>query len=73
MTTDAFEWWSESDDALDEELVFELSTWVLLTAVELQFPTGDTYLFELELYTEADSGNDPFTTLTVRLANDTPV
>ncbi|CAM9670164.1 unnamed protein product [Ascophyllum nodosum] len=64
VTTDAFEWWSESDDALDEELVFELSTWVLLTAVELQFPTGDTYLFELELYTEADSGNDPFTTLT---------
>ena len=70
MTTvrlQGFEWWSESDDALDEELVFELSYWASLTSADLLFPAGDTYLFELDLYTDADDGNDPFMTLTVRL------
>ena len=67
VMTNGFEWWSESDDAIDEELEFELSTWASLTAVGLQFPTGETYLFELHFYTEADGGYNPFTTLTVRL------
>lgn len=63
---DGFEWWSESIDAFDEELVFKLSTWSSLTSVGLQFPTGDTYLFEMHFYTEADGAKDPFTVLTVR-------
>jgi len=66
---DGFEWWSELDDALDAELVFTLSTWSTLTSVGLQFPTGETYQFELHFYTEADGANDPFTTLTVRFLN----
>ncbi|CAM9670498.1 unnamed protein product [Ascophyllum nodosum] len=66
-----FEWWSESDDALDEELVFELSYWASLTSADLLFPAGDTYLFELDLYTDADDGNDPFMTLTGLESEDT--
>ena len=66
---DGFEWWSESDDALDEELGFLLSTWSSLTSVGLQFPTGETYQFDLHFYTEADGADDPFMTLTVRSSN----
>ena len=61
-----FEWSSESDDALDEELVFKLSYWASLTSADLLFPEGETYLFELDLYTNADGGDDPFMTITVR-------
>ena len=68
---DGFEWWSELEDALDEELVFKLSTWSSLTSVGLQFPTGETYQFDLHFYTEADGADDPFTTLTVRSTNST--
>ena len=69
---DGFEWWSELDDALDAELVFTLSTWSTLTSVGLQFPTGETYQFELHFYTEADGADDPFTTLTVRFLKPVP-
>ena len=70
MVTDGFEWWSQSADAFDEKLKFKFSYWASLTAVRLQFPTGETYLFELHFYT-ADNDGDyiPFTTLTVRLQN----
>ena len=69
VASDGFEWWSESDGALGEELQFVLSTWASLTAVLLQFPTGDTYLFDLRLYTAADGAREPFATLTVSLHN----
>ncbi|CAN0390744.1 unnamed protein product, partial [Ascophyllum nodosum] len=52
VAPDGFEWWSGSDEALGEELHFRLGIWASLTAVLLQFPTGDTYLFDLHLYTE---------------------
>ena len=67
MAPDGFEWWSGSDEALGEDLHFRLGVWASLTAVLLQFPTGDTYLFDLDLYTEADGGREPFTTITVSL------
>ena len=70
MVLNGFEWWSESEEALDEELQFKLSTWASLTAVVLKFPTDKTYLFDLHLYTEADGGDEPFATLTVRPQKD---
>lgn len=60
--TDGFEWGSDSNDAIDLLLYFALSSYATVTAIELQFPVGDTYKFDLEL------GNDigePFQTMTV--------
>ncbi|CAM9952012.1 unnamed protein product [Ascophyllum nodosum] len=71
VAPDGFEWWSGSDEALGEELHFRLGIWAELTAVLLQFPTGDTYLFDLHLFTEADGGREPFTTITGLESEDT--
>lgn len=63
-TTDAFEWGSDSDEALDRWLTFTLNSYATVTAVEMQFPVGDTYLFDLEIYNHEDG--QPFTTISVR-------
>lgn len=74
MTTDSFEWTSDSEEAWDDTLTFSLSTYSALTAVELQFPVGETYLFDLELYDErftfssTPTGDyDPHTTIQVSI------
>eukprot|EP00752_Nemacystus_decipiens_P007213 g6456.t1 len=48
-TTDGFEWSSDSDEAIDRTLGFELGSYALVSAVEMKFPVGDTYKFDLEL------------------------
>ncbi|CAM9695160.1 unnamed protein product [Ectocarpus sp. 6 AP-2014] len=53
-TTDAFEWSSESDEAIDRTLSFVFNSYALMEAVELQFPVGETYKFELTLYDDED-------------------
>ena len=50
MTTDSFEWTSDTEEAWDRKLTFSLSTYSTLNAVELQFATGETYIFDLWLY-----------------------
>ena len=50
MTSDSFEWTSTVEDAWNRKLTFSLSTYSTLNAVELQFPTGETYIFDLWLY-----------------------
>lgn len=72
MTTDRFEWTSDSEEAWDRTLTFSLSTYSSLTAVELQFPAGETYIFDLELYDDRvtfslspTSGYEPHTTIEV--------
>lgn len=60
--TDRFEWSSESDEALDRTLSFVLNSYAVMDAIELQFPTGDTYKFNLEIY---DGDGDPSHTLIV--------
>ena len=44
-------------------MTFDFATYATLSAIELQFPTGDTYKFDLQLYNE---NRDPFATLAVR-------
>ncbi|CAM9648998.1 unnamed protein product [Ascophyllum nodosum] len=50
VTTDSFEWTSDTEEAWDRKLTFSLSTYSTLNAVELQFATGETYIFDLWLY-----------------------
>ncbi|CAN0405209.1 unnamed protein product, partial [Ascophyllum nodosum] len=50
VTADALEWTSDAEEAWDRKLTFSLSTYSTLNAVELQFPTGETYIFDLQLY-----------------------
>jgi len=70
VTTDSFEWTSDSEEAWDRTLIFSLSTYSSLTAVELQFPVGETYIFDLELFDDRvtfsltpTSSKDPHTTI----------
>lgn len=48
-TTDGFEWSSDSDEAIDRTLFFELASYAVVDAVEIKFPAGDTYKFDLVL------------------------
>ncbi|CAM9236986.1 unnamed protein product, partial [Sphacelaria rigidula] len=53
-TTDKFEWSSDSNEALDRDLTFPLNSYATITAVELQFPVGETYKFELQFFVDND-------------------
>lgn len=74
IMTDSFEWTSDSDEALGRTLTFSLSSYTTLTAVEILFPEGDTYSFDLWLYddqvsklsSEPTSSSEPHTTIEVR-------
>ncbi|CAM9649069.1 unnamed protein product [Ascophyllum nodosum] len=71
VTSDAFEWTSDAEEAWDRKLTFSLSTYSTLNAVELQFPKGETYIFDLQLYDDRvstfsldpTSSIDPHTTI----------
>lgn len=45
-----FEFSSDSSEISDEVLGFELNTFTAVTSLELQFPAGDTYKFDVQLY-----------------------
>lgn len=62
-TTDAFDWSSDSNEALDRTLSWTLNAYAEMDAVELQFPAGDTYKFDLELF---DGGDDARQVFSVR-------
>ncbi|CAM9345152.1 unnamed protein product [Pylaiella littoralis] len=57
-TVDAFQWTSNSAEVVGEKLHFSLSHYAIVSAIELQFPIGDTYQFEIELYN--DKQDHPF-------------
>ncbi|CAM9160508.1 unnamed protein product [Ectocarpus sp. 4 AP-2014] len=48
-TTDAFDWTTDSDDAIGRSVDFELASYAMVDAVEIKFPVGNTYKFDLEL------------------------
>ncbi|CAN0221698.1 unnamed protein product, partial [Pylaiella littoralis] len=62
-TTDAFEWSSETDDFIGDTLSFALNSYAFLTAFEMQFPTGDTYKYDIVCYNEDDMAFAAFTDL----------
>lgn len=74
ITSDRFEWSSDSDEALGRKLTFSLSSYASLTAMEFVFPEGDTYSFDLHLYDgqvsryylDPTSSFEPHTTIEVR-------
>eukprot|EP00752_Nemacystus_decipiens_P014959 g13318.t1 len=67
-TTDAFDWSSDSDEALDRTLSWSLNSYATIDAIEMQFPVGDTYKFDLELF---DGGDDARQVLTGLESEDT--
>eukprot|EP00903_Cladosiphon_okamuranus_P018639 g17154.t1 len=52
--TNGFDWSSDSDEALDRTLSWPLSSYATMDAIELQFPVGDTYKFDLQLFDDSD-------------------
>ncbi|CAM9472979.1 unnamed protein product, partial [Sphacelaria rigidula] len=45
---------SESADTLGEDIFFSFAFFAEITAVELQFPVGDTYMFDVQLVIEGE-------------------
>lgn len=64
-TTDGFEWSSDSDEAIDRTLYFELGAYALVDAVEMKFPVGDTYKFDLYI-TDNEDYDEPIKTIEAR-------
>lgn len=69
---DAFMWRSDSPDATGGVLMYELNSYATVVALELEFPVGDTYKFDVELYNDAADfpSEDLFATITVRVDSD---
>lgn len=61
-TTEAFAWSSDTDDFIGDTVSFTLNSYAFLTALEMQFPAGDTYKFDIVCY---DADETPFTYFTV--------
>lgn len=61
-------WRSDSPEATGGVLTYELNSYATVDAVELEFPVGDTYKFDVELYNDAADypWEDLFATVTVR-------
>lgn len=55
-TTGGFEFFADSDEAIDRSIDFELAQYALVSAVEMKFPAGDTYKFDLELNDDKAKG-----------------
>lgn len=52
--TNGFDWSSDSNEALDRTLSWPLSSYATMDAIEMQFPVGDTYKFDLQLFDDSD-------------------
>lgn len=61
-------WRSDSPEATGGVLTYELNSYATVDAVELEFPVGETYKFDVELYNDAADypWEDLFATVTVR-------
>lgn len=55
VTTDGFEWTSDSDDAIGSTVFFSFAGYFVVTEIQLQFPVGDTYKFDLSVSGGGDS------------------
>lgn len=60
-TTDGFEFTTDSNDATGGTIFFDLAGFFVVTEVQLQFPVGDTYKFDLSV-----SSRESTTLITVR-------
>lgn len=67
QTTDGFEWTSDSAAAIDSFLLFGFAGFFEdVTEMQLQFPVGDTYKFDLSISNDLDGTGEPFATVPVR-------
>ena len=64
--TPGFAWTSGSMESIGDALSFELSGYFAVTEVQLQFPVGDTYQFDLALFNSLDGTDEAYATVTVR-------
>ncbi|CAM9195943.1 unnamed protein product, partial [Hapterophycus canaliculatus] len=69
-TTDGFEWTSDSDEAFDRTLYFSFAGYFTVTEMQLKFPVGDTYKFELWIYNELDGTGEPYVIVTALESTD---
>ncbi|CAM9430682.1 unnamed protein product, partial [Ectocarpus sp. 13 AM-2016] len=70
-TTDGFEWSSDSDEAIDRTLTLTLAGYYTVTELQLMFPEGDTYKFDLALFNKLDGTREAYVTITGLESTDT--
>lgn len=65
-TGSGFEWSSDSDEAIGRTLYFGLAGYFTVTEMQLLFPVGDTYKFNLSIYNSLDGTGEPYVVAMVR-------
>lgn len=63
MASEGFEWTSDSNEALDRSLSLILSYYSAVTTIDIEFPVGDTYKFDLNIFNGVDG--EPSATIEV--------
>ncbi|CAM9933566.1 unnamed protein product [Pylaiella littoralis] len=63
-TTDGFEWTSDSAEAIGLTLSFGFAGYFEdVTEMQMKFPVGDTYKFDLSIYNDLDGTGEPYVTI----------
>lgn len=66
-TTTGFEWTSDSAEAIGLTLGFSFAGYFEdVTEMQLQFPVGDTYKFDLSISNSLDGTGEPYVIIPVR-------
>ncbi|CAM9126140.1 unnamed protein product [Scytosiphon promiscuus] len=55
---------SDSDEAIDDTLFFNFAGYFTVTEMQLEFPVGDTYKFEVSFYSDIDDIDGAYATIT---------
>lgn len=67
VTTDGFEWTTDSGNFVGERLIFGFAGYFEdVTEMQLLFPVGETYIFDLSIFNRLDSISDAVATVEVR-------
>ena len=62
-------WTSETDETIGDTLSFGLAGYFTVTEMQLRFPVGDTYKFDLALFNGLDGTGEAYVTISVRFSH----
>ena len=62
-------WTSETDETIGDTLSFGLAGYFTVTEMQLRFPVGDTYKFDLALFNGLDGTGEAYVTISVRVSH----
>lgn len=64
-----FAWISGSEEAIGRTLSFSLAGYFMVTELQLKFPAGDTYQYDIGIFNDLDGTGEAYVTTTVRFCS----